>query len=89
MEYLKNKKGELINTKEKSIKALIHTANTEQIPVNDIWCFKEECEKFKINTNCFYIDNSTLDVEAVQLGITDWAYKDDKFEYSVEDYRKN
>lgn len=80
--YLKNIKGEEINTKEKAIVALIHTANFEQIPITHIWCFEEQCNAFNIDKNGFY--KQKLCKQCEDNGIEIYHYKDNEYEYRYE-----
>lgn len=89
MEELKTLGGDLINTKEKMIKAIIHTSNHEQIDVFDLWVFEEACRRYNIDTTKFYQDNRGVDKEAVEkYGIRYWFYNDGDFAYTKEDYDK-
>ena len=80
--YLKNLKGEEIDTKEKTIKALIHTANFEQLPIKNLWCFEEQCQLFGICKDGFY--KQKLCEECNKYGVEISNYKDDDFAYEYE-----
>lgn len=80
--YLKNLKGEEINTREKAIQSLIHTANHEQVPIHDLWCFKEQCELFNIDPTKFY--KQDMCDECSEWGVEIYHYKDENFEYRYE-----
>ena len=80
--FLKNAKGEEINTKEKAIIALVHTSNYEQVPIKNIWCLDEQCKLFNINPDGFY--KQEVCEECSTYGIEIYHYKDDEFEYKYE-----
>jgi len=80
--YLKNAKGEEINTKEMAIKALVHTANYEQMSLQEIWCFNEQCEIFGIDKTKFYVQDMCK--ECMKWGVLIYHYKDDDFEYRYD-----
>jgi len=80
--YLKNSKGEEINTKEMAIKALVHTANYEQMSLQEIWCFDEQCEMFGIDKTKFYAQEMCK--ECMKWGVLIYHYKDDNFEYRYD-----
>lgn len=79
MEKYKNIAGEIINTKDGIIKLLIHTANYEQIHIEDIWCFDEAIKEYDIDKTKFYWQ--PMCERCSELGISICHYKDDEFEY--------
>jgi len=79
MKYLTNVKGEELDTKEKAIQALVHTANYEQMLPEEVWCFDSECQKFNIDKSYFYPQEMCK--ECRDWGAQIYHYKDDNFEY--------
>lgn len=90
LDNLCNLKKEPIDTKEKMIKALVHTSNYEQIDVQSLWLFHEACAQYGIQKDKFYQDNRNFDKEGIEkYGCREWFYDDGEYSYTLEDYNES
>lgn len=55
--------GQEILTKEKAVEALCHTANSNCLPIHELWCYDDLCKQFGITDADYFNDHESLTQE--------------------------